>query len=167
MTAMAQLDLGFAPAAAPPPRRNWIAVACLEHALRGCEQPQQGFMQVCHGKRGPLQRMAAGDRVVYYAPTRTMGGKEKVQAFVSAGLVLPGDPYAFDMGGGFVPHRRDVAYVAVQAAPIAPLLDALDFVEDRQRWGYKFRFGLFAVGDADMRRILCAMQAPLELLHFS
>lgn len=158
--------MGFAPAAARP-RRNWVAVACLEHALRGCAVPERGFMQVCHGKRSPLQRMAPGDRVVYYAPTRTMGGKDKVQAFVSAGVVLERAPYPFDMGGGFVPYRRDVAYVPVQAAPIAPLLDVLDFVEDRQRWGYQFRFGLFAVGDADMRRIAQAMQAPLHLLHFS
>ena len=167
MNAMAQLNLGFAPAAAMTPRRNWIAVASLEHALRGCSDRANGFMQVCHGKCAPLKRLRPGDRVVYYAPTRTMGGKDKVQAFVSAGLVLPGEPYPFDMGGGFVPHRRDVMYVAVQAAPIAPLLDAMDFVEDRQRWGYQFRFGLFEIGDADMRRILQAMRAPLDLLHIS
>lgn len=164
MNTVQQLDMGFAPTR---PRRNWVAVACLEHALRGCAVPEQGFMQVCHGKRSPLQRLAPGDRVVYYAPTRTMGGQDKVQAFVSAGLVLPGIPYPFDMGGGFVPYRRDVAYVPVQHAPIVPLLDALDFVEDRQRWGYKFRFGLFEVGDADLRRIAAAMQVTPDLLHFS
>ena len=158
--------MGFAPPVQRA-RRNWIAVACLEHALRGCAEPEQGFMQVCHGKRGQLQRMAGGDRVVYYAPTRTMGGKDKVQAFVSAGLVMPRAPYAFDMGAGFVPYRRDVAYVPAPAAPIAPLLDQLGFVEDRQRWGCKFRFGLFEVGSADMRCILHAMQASLDLLHFS
>ncbi|MDT8990852.1 EVE domain-containing protein [Curvibacter sp. APW13] len=163
---MQQLDMPFA-AASGAPRRNWIAVASAEHALRGCAEPARGFMQVCHGKCAPLKRLRGGDRVVYYAPTRTMGGKDKVQAFVSAGLVQEGEPYRFDMGGGFVPYRRDVAYVPVQPAPIVPLLDQLDFVEDRQRWGYKFRFGLFEVGDADMRRIVQAMQAPLELLHFS
>ncbi|MCW5655923.1 EVE domain-containing protein [Hydrogenophaga sp.] len=157
---------GATPPHPTPPRRNWIAVACQEHALRGCAQPEHGFMQVCHGKQAPLQRLNAGDRVVYYAPTRTRGGQDKLQAFVSAGLVLPGPAYSFDMGGGFVPYRRDVAYVPVQPAPIAPLLDALDFVEDRQHWGYRFRFGLLEVGDADMRRILRAMQAPLERLHF-
>lgn len=26
-------------------RDNWIAVACADHALRGCAQPDQGFMQ--------------------------------------------------------------------------------------------------------------------------
>ena len=42
--------------------------------------------------------------------------------------------------------------------------DALDFVEDRQRWGAKFRFGLFAVSRGDMQRIAQAMRADLSAL---
>lgn len=140
-------------------RKNWIAVASAEHARRGCETPDTGYMQVCHGKCAPLKRMAAGDRVVYYSPALTMGGKDKLQRFVSIGLVQAGEPYAFDAGGGFVPFRRDVAYVAAQEASILPLLDDFEFVEDRQRWGYKFRFGLFEISDHDMRLIARAMQA--------
>jgi hypothetical protein len=40
------------------------------------------------------------------------------------------------MGGGFVPFRRDVVYVPAHEAPIAPLLDAFEFVEDCARWGW-------------------------------
>ena len=148
-----------------PLRNNWIAVASAAHARLGCATPQRGFMQVCHGKCAPLKRVQPGARVVYYAPSVTLGGKDRLQRFVSVGLVLPGLPYAFDMGGGFVPFRRDVAYVAAQEAPIAPLLDALEFVEDRAHWGYKFRFGLFKISNADMRLIAKAMQADLILLH--
>jgi EVE domain len=147
-------------------RNNWIAVASAAHARRGCALPQQGFMQVCNGKAAPLKRVQAGDRVAYYAPTVTMGGNDKLQAFVSIGLVQPGVPYAFDMGGGFVPFRRDVLYVPSQDAPIRPLLDQFEFVEDRARWGYKFRFGLFKVSAADMRMIADAMQVNPQLLHF-
>ena len=124
-------------------------------------------MQVCHGKAPPLQRIRPGDRVAYYAPTVTMGGKDRLQAFVSIGIVLPGTPYAFDMGGGFVPSRRDVAYVPAREAAIALLLDDLEFVDDRQRWGSKFRFGLFAVSDHDMRLIAQAMEADAALLHWA
>ncbi|MDD2924304.1 EVE domain-containing protein [Rhodoferax sp.] len=148
-------------------RQNWIAVACAEHALRGCAVPAHGFMQVCHGKCAPLKRVAPGDRVVYYAPTVTMGGQDRLQCFVTIGVVQPGQPYAFDMGGGFVPFRRDVVYVPAQPAPIAPLLDGFEFVEDRKRWGDKFRFGLFKVSDHDMRRIAQAMGADLASLCFS
>ena len=146
-------------------RNNWIAVASAQHARRGSASPQQGFMQVCHGKCAPLKRVHPGDRVAYYAPTVTMGGKDRLQSFVSIGLVQPGVPYAFDMGGGFIPFRRDVVYVPAQEAPIAALLDSFEFVEDRVRWGYKFRFGLFKVSDSDMRLIATAMQADTLLLH--
>ena len=90
-----------------------------------------------------------------------------MQAFVSIGIVLPGAPYAFDMGGGFVPSRRDVAYVPALEAAIAPLLDDFEFVDDRQRWGSKFRFGLFAVSDHDMRLIAQAVEADAALLHWA
>ncbi len=149
----------------PPLRHNWIAVASAAHARLGCATPERGFMQVCHGKCAPLKRVQPGDRVVYYAPTVTLGGKDRLQSFVSIGVVLPGVPYAFDMGGGFVPFRRDVAYVAAQEVPIAPLLDALEFVEDRAHWGYKFRFGLFQVSHTDMRLVAQAMQADLPMPH--
>jgi hypothetical protein len=146
-------------------RNNWIAVASAEHARRGCAQPVQGYMQVCHGKCAPLQRVAPGDCVAYYA--LTMGGKDKLQSFVSIGIVQPGAPYAFDMGGGFVPFRRDVAYVPALEASIVPLLDDLEFVEDRRRWGYKFRFGLFRVSDHDMAVIARAMGADAKGLGLS
>lgn len=144
-------------------RNNWIAVACATHARRGREG---GYMQVCHGKLAPIRRVRPGDRVAYYSPTVTMGGKDTWQRFVSIGLVQAGEPYAFDMGGGFVPNRRDVGFVPAREAPIAPLLDAFEFVEDRQRWGYKFRFGLFSISDHDMRLIAQAMAADENLLRF-
>ena len=121
-------------------------------------------MQVCHGKVAPLKRVRAGDRVVYYAPTLTMGGKDRLQCFVSIGLVLQGEPYSFDMGGGFVPLRKDVQYVAAQEASILPLVPRFEFVESPQRWGYKFRFGLFELSDHDMVLVVMAMQADTALL---
>jgi hypothetical protein len=143
--------------------QNWIAVACATHARRGREG---GFMQVCHGKLAPLQRVRAGDRVAYYAPTITMGGKDRCQSFVSIGIVQARDPYPFDMGEGFVPNRRDVVYVRSEEASILPLLDAFEFVENRQRWGYKFRFGLFDISDHDMRLIARLMAVDPQSLHF-
>lgn len=134
-------------------------MACAEHALRGRDHTPLGFMQVCHGREAPLRRLSPGDVVAYYAPSTTMGGREPLQHFVSLGVVAAGQPYLADMGGGFVPSRRDVRYVRAQAAPIAPLLDQLAFVDDRQRWGYRFRFGLFEVPAGDMALIARAMQA--------
>lgn len=144
--------------------RCWIAVACAEHAQHGRDHRPVGFMQVCHGKGGPLQRLRPGDVVAYYAPTTIRGGKDRLQSFVSLGLVQPGQPYLADMGGGLVPFRRDVRYVAAEPAPIAPLLDALDFVDDRRHWGQKFRYGLFQVPAHDMALIARAMRADANAL---
>jgi EVE domain len=153
------------------PRSNWVAVASAEHARRGRDTRQGdlqcGFMQVCHGKRSAVSRVQPGDRVAYYAPATEMGGKDKLQSFVSIGIAQPIAPYAFDMGGGFVPWRRDVMYVAAKEAPIAPLIDKFEFVEDPKRWGYKFRFGLFKISEQDMLLIARAMQVNLNSLHFS
>ena len=69
--------------------------------------------------------------------------------------------------GALVPWRRDVAYPPAREMPIHPLLDRLEFVEDRQRWGYKFRLGLFEVNEHDMRLIAEAMAVPAGMLYFS
>jgi len=154
------------PATTESRRGNWIAVASATHARRGCAEPDAGYMQVCHGKVAPLRRVKPGDRVAYYSPNITMGGSDRLQSFVSIGLVRPGEPYAFDMGGGFMPFRKDVDYVPAHEAPIAPLLDHFEFIQDRSRWGYSFRFGLFAISDHDMRLIADAMRADANALRF-
>ena len=144
--------------------RNWIVVACAEHVARG---RAGGFMQAGHGKRAPLARLTPGDRVAYYSPTEKMGGKAPLQAFTAIGVVRAGEPYAFDMGGGFVPFRRDVAFVAAQPAPIRPLLDVLAFAQPRSNWGARLRYGLFEIADADLRCIATAMHAATGALGFA
>jgi hypothetical protein len=145
-------------------RRNWIAVASAEHARLGRDHAGVGFMQVGHGKLAPLKRVAPGDRVAYYAPATVLGGADKLQSFVSIGVVQNGEPYEVDMGKGFVPWRRDVAYAAAHEASILPLIDHLDFVENPKRWGYKLRFGLFEVSDHDIHLIAGAMDASIKAL---
>ena len=145
--------------------RNWIAVASAEHARRGRDHAPTGFMQVGHGKQAPLRRIAPGDRIAYYAPSTVLGGQDRLQSFVSLGIVLAGEPYTVDMGSGFAPWRRDVRYVPAQDAPIGPLIPRLDFIDDPTHWGSKFRFGLVSIGDADMQCIARAMGADLGVLR--
>jgi len=107
-------------------------------------------MQVSHGKLAPLKRIAPGDRVAFYAPTVTLGGKDKCQAFILLGIVRDGEPYQVTMTADFQPFRRDVEWLSRKEAPIAPLLDQLDFAAGRRNWGYQLRFGLFAISDHDI-----------------
>ena len=137
-------------------RRNWLAVASAEHVRQG---RLSGFMQVCHGKAAPLRRVQPSERIVYYSPTITFRGKDKLQAFTALGIVNQGDPYQVDMGNGFCPYRRDVTWFAAKETPITPLLDQLDFTKEKQHWGYQLRFGLFIISDHDMELIAKAMKA--------
>jgi hypothetical protein len=136
--------------------RCFVAVACLNHVRRGASE---SFAQVCHGKSGPLGRMRVGDRLVYYSPAEEMGGGAPCRSFSAIGTV-EGEAFQVDMGGGFRPYRRRVSFDArAHLAPIVPLLDRLSFIQDKRRWGYPFRRGLFEVTEADFRVIAEAMEA--------
>lgn len=137
-------------------KRFWIAVASAEHARQGRDT---GIMQVGHGKGPPLRRLALGDGIVYYAPATSFGGKDGLQSFVSIGHIKDDRIYQFDMGNGFVPFRRDVAYAQSQDAAIRPLLQQLELTRGKTSWGYAFRFGLIEISEADFATIAAAMQA--------
>lgn len=139
--------------------KNWIAVASAEHVRIG---QQAGFMQVCHGKVAPLRRIQPGDGVLYYSPTTTFGGKEKLQAFTAIGMAKDREPYQVDMGENFCPFRRDVKWLKARNAPIAPLLDELDFSAGKRNWGYQFRFGLFEISEHDLQIIATAMKVKVK-----
>jgi hypothetical protein len=139
-------------------KRNWIIVASEEHVARG---RAGGFVQVGHGKEAPLRRLAAGDGAVCYSPTKTLGGKDRVQAFTGIGIVKDQRIYQVDMGNGFHPFRRDVNFVAAEAASILPLLDALDLTRGKHNWGFPFRRGLVEISERDFGAIAAAMRARL------
>ncbi|MGE0743711.1 MAG: EVE domain-containing protein [Rhodospirillales bacterium] len=136
------------------PARFWIGVASREHVRAGIAG---GFCQLCHGRAAPLRRLEAGDRLIYYSPRTAMRGGEPVQAFTAIGEVVAGAPYPFDMGGGFVPFRRDIRFLPAFDAPIAPLLETLSFTRGRRSWGYAFRRGVFEATAADHAAIAAAM----------
>ena len=116
-------------------------------------------MQACHGKGAPLRRLPAGDGVVYYSPTASLGGKDRLQSFTTIGRVTDDRTYQADMGAGFRPFRRDVRYAAAQDAPVAPLLDRLEFTRGKRNWGYAFRYGLVEISASDFAVIAEAMGA--------
>lgn len=142
--------------------KSWIAVASAEHVRIG---RANGFMQVCHGKGGPLRRISPGDDVAYYSPVETFGGKDRLQAITAIGIVKSGAPYQADMGGGFRPFRRDVAWSDAAEVPIRPLLASLAFTRDNPNWGYQLRLGLFEIeaGDMELIRHVATAQRPLLL----
>ena len=137
----------------------WIGVASADHVARG---RADGFMQVCHGKAAPLRRIKPGDGVVYYSPTQVFRAADGLQTFTAIGFARDHLPYQVDMGQGFTPYRRDVAWVPATPALIRPLLDRLDLTRGVRNWGYGFRFGLLAITPDDFATIGRTMRADLS-----
>jgi hypothetical protein len=64
-----------------------------------------------------------------------------------------------ELAPGFVPWRRNVEFLECVETPIKPLIDALSFVKDKQRWGFVFRLGLFEIPQRDFELIKHTMGA--------
>lgn len=140
-------------------RRYWVAVASKEHVMNGIVG---SFAQACHGKP-VLQRMSVGDGIIYYSPAVQFRGQQKCQQFTAIGRVTGQGVYPFDMGGGFVPFRRDVEYnVAATPVSIIPLVPRLNFIDNKRNWGFKFRFGFFEIPAADFQLIESEMLREIQ-----
>ncbi len=133
----------------------WIGIASRDHVQRGVKD---GFCQLGHGKHAPVQRLAPGDGIVYYSPRTSLEGGEPVQAFTAIGRIKPGDAYQADMGGGFLPWRRDVAWKKrTHEAPIRPLLETLELTKGKASWGMAFRRSSISITEEDFETIAAAM----------
>ena len=136
--------------------KYWIAVASKDHVMAGVAG---GFMQANHGKSSPLRRVAPGDWVIYYSSKVRYREKEPCQAFTAVGQIKEGDVYTAVMAPNFEPARRDVDFKPCEEVAIRPLIDKLSFIQDKQRWGYMFRFGFFEISQADFGLIADEMLA--------
>lgn len=125
-----------------------------DHVERGVKG---GFTQANHGKPHMLKRLKQGDWIVFYSPKTKYEDGEPLQAFTAIGQVKDDELYQVEMSEGFVPWRRNVDFKECQETPIRPLIDELSFIQDKQRWGYKFRFGMFEIPEEDFELIKSAM----------
>lgn len=151
---MSTQDL-FALSQARSGRSYWIGVVSGDAAQHG----QRDFGPYDHANVQPLRRMKAGDGFVHYSPGVAFRGKEPLQFFTAIGVLKERPSYLFDMGGGSVPHRRDIDWVEGREVPIRPWLDNLEFAEGSRNWSHKFRFGHLAISEHDFRVIAQAMHA--------
>ena len=134
--------------------RYWINTVSRSHVQRGVAG---GFTQANHGKNTILRRLARWDMIVFYSPRTDYPDGEPLQRFTALGRVTDDAPYQAELSPSFHPWRRSVEFLPCAETPIAPLIGELDFIEDKKRWGFPFRRGLFEVSQADFERITRAM----------
>ncbi|CAN5374993.1 EVE domain-containing protein [soil metagenome] len=137
---------------------NWINTVSREHVRRAVEGK---FTQADHGKPDRLRRMSNGDRIAFYSPKTDYPDGEPLQAFTAIGRLVGDEVYPVEMSPDLQMYRRNVEFLACAETPIKPLIDELNFIEDKKRWGFRFRFGLFQVSDHDFEVIQAAMTRRL------
>lgn len=117
-----------------------------------------GFMQVCHGKEAPLKRIKPNDWLIVYSPKLAMEGKTKCQSFTAIGQAKNQDIYQFQMSPSFNPFRKDIKFYKCQETSILPLINDLEFIQDKKKWGFPFRFGFYEIKEKDFNLIVSKMQ---------
>jgi hypothetical protein len=135
--------------------RAFIGVVSRSHVARGVAG---GFAQLCHGKHAPLARMRPGDFLVYYSPRTDLDAGEPLRAFTAMGRVTGEASYRFDMGDGFVPHRREIAYFRAREVLLDTITRELHFTQTP--WGLAARRGHFEIDAHDLDVIARAMEVP-------
>lgn len=133
---------------------HWIGVVSRSHVVLGVAG---GFVQLNHGRKAPLARFRAGDRLAMYSPRESYPDGAPLQAFTAIGTVVTGEVYQVTMAADFHPYRVDVDFEACREAPIRPLLESLSFIRDKTHWGAAFRFGYLRIPAADFTSIEAAM----------
>jgi EVE domain len=129
--------------------KYWIGVACLNHIQRGAEL---GMFGIGHGKRQPLEPMAPGDKIVFYAPKidHTKTDKANIsQKFKGFGTLLDQPIFSEEIAGACVFGRKILFDRIDQAAPIQPLIDQLDFILNKAKWGFPFLRGYVEISQKD------------------
>ena len=82
-----------------------------------------------------------------------MDGNEKLQAFTAIGQAIDEAVYQFEMTPNFTPFRRNIKFYDCKEASILPLVEKLNFIQDKKKWGFKFRFGFFEITERDFNLI--------------
>jgi predicted RNA-binding protein len=131
-------------------QKYWITVVSKDHAMGAIAG---GFVQINHGKEAPLKRMSPNDWIIIYSSKQTVDGDVKCQAFTAIGQVTDDEIYQHKMTESFIPFRRNINFYDCEETPIVPLIQDLDFIKNKQSWGYTFRFGFFEIDKADFELI--------------
>jgi hypothetical protein len=120
--------------------RTWVIVAARDHARRGLAE---GFIMANHGKRAPLARMNAGDRIIVYSPKTTFPDGEPFQAIAIVGTVTGTGPEPSAVIPGGFRLRADLR--EIEPIPLAEVRDQLPMS--------RIRFGFFELPNDDAEAI--------------
>lgn len=135
-------------------KKYWIGVASKNHIERGIKLSIFG---IGHGKIAPLKRMKSSDMIIFYAPKvdHTASSKENIyQKFVGYGEI-PDDEIFSEEINSICMFRRKVRFLSTNEVSIHDhnLIDQLDFIKNKQKWGFPFMRGYVEINKEDFEKI--------------
>lgn len=142
----------------------WISVTSKDHVLAGMTG---GYIQAHGDKAGQLHLLDRDDVIFFYSPGTLFRRGEILQAFTAVARVTDEKPQAVAMSGQAKtlgkpqPWRRTLSPLPCDEAPALGLVPELEFITDKENWATAMGRSLFAIGEADARRIAAAMHASL------
>ena len=139
-------------------KKYWINTVSFDHLKRGIEG---GFTQANHGKAINIKKLSKDDMIVFYSPKTKFENGEPLQKFTAIGIIADTEPYQVEMTQTFHPWRRNVKFLKCSQAPVLDLIDSLEFIKDKKKWGFPFRRGLFTIAEKDFKLISNAMNVEL------
>jgi predicted RNA-binding protein len=139
--------------------KYFINTVSRDHVTIGREA---GIVQAGHGKKAPLQKLNKGDYVIFYSPKTSLDNGESLQAFTAVARIKDDDIYQVELSKTFRPFRKNAEYFRCEETPIRPLIQDLEFIENKILWGFKFRYGLFEISEHDFRLIISSMKAGIK-----
>ena len=122
---------------------------------------QNSIVQAGHGKRAPLEKLHKDDFILFYSPKTSLTNGEPLQSFTAIARVMDDNIFQVSLSDTFKPFRRKAEYFDCTETFIRPIIDELEFIENKKSWGFKFRFGLFQINERDFRLIASRMNAGL------
>jgi hypothetical protein len=101
--------------------------------------------------------MRKGDFVLFYSGKQTLSRTDKCQEFTAIGKVIDDEVFQFQVSEDFCPSRRNIEFLPAEDISIVPLIDQLEFIQNKKSWGYPFRFGFFEINQHDFDLISSQM----------
>ena len=134
--------------------KYFLICASRDHVLTGVKH---NIAQAGHGRKDHVSKMSKNDWFVYYSSKDKFEEGKAYQQFTAIGQITDDEPYQPDTKTNFKPFRRNAEYVTSHDAEIKPLLEKLDFIKNKKRWGFYLIGGFREISKEDFEIIKHAM----------
>lgn len=126
--------------------KYYIISASRDHVQKGAEN---GFAQAGHGKQTRLKKLEKGDWIIYYSSKLKMNDSNPYQKFTAVGQITDGEVFQVEVSDTFKPWRIKADFAKAKDLEIRPLIEKLEFIKNKKKWGFSLMSGFVEIPKAD------------------